>query len=385
MSEPLKLVIPAAITDTELVSTNVPEDSAPLWQAAGVYAVNDVVHLPALHRRYRSLLGTRATVTISIANPGAVMWAAHGQAEGTPVVLATTGTLPTGLAAGTVYDVRNPTADAFGLSAAVGGAVIATSGTQTGLHSVTANAQRNRYPATDAKAWQDIAPTNSRGMFDRLGTTKTTNNGPIRVKLKLGAVASAAALVGMVGDRVRLRVVDPVGGTVYDRTNELLSLPVLPGYWEFFYGRRTPVTLALHLQLPPYPSAEVWIDIEGAYTECHNCLVGDYQEIAIGVLAGAEVGINDFGTKEFDEFGNLDMVERGFSDKASFDLLLDQGEVDAVAAQLKSLRGKTFFWIGSSRYEATSGYGIYRSYSIGIVYDTHSKSSIQFEGLTKND
>jgi len=77
-----------------------------------------------------------AVVTITIASPGVVSLTAHGFAANQAVIFSTTGALPTGLTAGTVYYVRNPAANTFEVSATVGGASINTSGTQSGVHSV---------------------------------------------------------------------------------------------------------------------------------------------------------------------------------------------------------------------------------------------------------
>lgn len=81
-----------------------------------------------------------AAVTISIASPGVVTWSGHGLSNGQAVVLRTTGALPTGLVAGTSYYVVNAAADSFQLSATAGGAAIATSGSQSGIHTATAAA-----------------------------------------------------------------------------------------------------------------------------------------------------------------------------------------------------------------------------------------------------
>ena len=75
-----------------------------------------------------------AAVTISIANPGVISWNAHGLAANAPVSFATTGALPTGLAAGVTYYVANPAANTFQLATAPNGAAITTSGTQSGTH-----------------------------------------------------------------------------------------------------------------------------------------------------------------------------------------------------------------------------------------------------------
>lgn len=75
-----------------------------------------------------------SAVTISIASPGVITWNAHGLVNGSPIVLYTTGALPTGLVAGTTYYVVGATTNAFNLSATVGGAAINTSGSQSGVH-----------------------------------------------------------------------------------------------------------------------------------------------------------------------------------------------------------------------------------------------------------
>ena len=77
------------------------------------------------------------TFTVTIATPGVVTANAHGYIDNQVVYLATSGALPTGLTAGTKYFVRNSAANTFELSTTSGGASIATSGTQSGTHTVT--------------------------------------------------------------------------------------------------------------------------------------------------------------------------------------------------------------------------------------------------------
>lgn len=83
-----------------------------------------------------------ATVTITIATPCVVTWTGHGLREGAPVVFTTTGALPTGLTAGTVYYVgRSPAANTFNVSTTVAnaaaGTFIATTGSQSGVQTGT--------------------------------------------------------------------------------------------------------------------------------------------------------------------------------------------------------------------------------------------------------
>lgn len=75
------------------------------------------------------------TVTITIASPGVVTWANHGFKVNTAIQFSTTGSLPTGITAGTTYYVSEVVdADSFKISATHGGSDINTSGSQSGTH-----------------------------------------------------------------------------------------------------------------------------------------------------------------------------------------------------------------------------------------------------------
>jgi hypothetical protein len=73
------------------------------------------------------------TVTISIATPAVLNWPGNSFQVGQKVTLSTTGALPTGFTAGVTYYVV-VAGDNFQLSSSAGGTPVATSGTQSGVH-----------------------------------------------------------------------------------------------------------------------------------------------------------------------------------------------------------------------------------------------------------
>ena len=74
--------------------------------------------------------------TVTIASPG-VLSTTLNLANGTALVLNTTGALPTGLLVGTVYYVVGVSGTQFSLAATYGGVAIDTTGTQSGIHSIS--------------------------------------------------------------------------------------------------------------------------------------------------------------------------------------------------------------------------------------------------------
>jgi hypothetical protein len=78
------------------------------------------------------------TCTISIATPAVVTLATHGFLANQPIRFQSTGALPTGLTIGPTYYVSATglVAGSFQVSGSPGGASIATTGTQSGVHVV---------------------------------------------------------------------------------------------------------------------------------------------------------------------------------------------------------------------------------------------------------
>jgi hypothetical protein len=81
--------------------------------------------------------GLDKTFTVTIANPAVVSFSELVLGEGSTIQFSTTGALPTGLTAGTTYYVRDPDGNTCNLSLTEAGALIITSGTQSGVHSVS--------------------------------------------------------------------------------------------------------------------------------------------------------------------------------------------------------------------------------------------------------
>jgi hypothetical protein len=85
---------------------------------------------------YAALVVSSA-VTISNASPGVVTWTGNQLQNNDPVLLTTTGGLPTGLSTATKYYVKGLSGNTFNLSATPGGAAINTSSAGSGVQTAT--------------------------------------------------------------------------------------------------------------------------------------------------------------------------------------------------------------------------------------------------------
>lgn len=79
---------------------------------------------------------SNSVVSMTIASP-CVVTAVINLADNTPITFSTTGALPTGLLPGVTYYTKYLTASTFNLAATSGGAAITTTGTQSGVQSIS--------------------------------------------------------------------------------------------------------------------------------------------------------------------------------------------------------------------------------------------------------
>jgi len=115
------------------------------------------------------------TCTITNATPAVITCNGHGLTADAPVVFTTTGTLPSGITAGTVYFVRSAglTTNAFTISATSGGVAINTTTAGTGVHTVSMTSMPTQMDIADCLNGADaqVSWVDSSGTVNFSGTT----------------------------------------------------------------------------------------------------------------------------------------------------------------------------------------------------------------------
>jgi hypothetical protein len=327
-----------------------------------------------------------AAVAISIASPGVVSLAAHGFAAEAPIVFATTGELPTGIVAGTVYYVKSPIADSFNVSATPGGAAINTSGSQFGAHTVYTAPNIAKDPATRPDYWFDIGPANRWAMFDSVVGTRTVSATLIDVTLELTGRADSLALLEMENAvSVQIIVTTVAEGEVYNETFDLTATEGVGDWYAYFTEDIDRKTNLLVTELPSVSNPTVQVIIEGSVTAqlaIGLFVVGQAFNLGRTLHDGASVGIFDYSRKEVDDFGNVTVVPRAFSKRGSFQNLITKAQVDGVQSVLAAYRATPAVYSASEDYDATLIFGFVKDFQIEIAYPNESLVSLEIEGLT---
>jgi len=239
-------------------------------------------------------------------------------------------------------------------------------------------------PENDTTNWAESGSTNKWAMFDRKIGTVSSVTSPLTVVLEPGSV-SAVSLLELVGREAIVSMKDAVGGTqVYSNTVTLDGTIIL-SFYDWFFEDYVQLTGFSLTDLPSqYPMCELTISVTGTGTvECGVAIVG--QSVNVGVTHyGASVGIIDYSRKEADQFGNIDIVERGYRARNNFKITIETIDFNKLYRLLASLRATPCVVIGedSIGFEPMTSYCLIKDFSIDVAYPSYYLCNLQTEGMT---
>ena len=248
---------------------------------------------------------------------------------------------------------------------------------------LVANSNKNPADAaTDPPAWQDLGYTNRWRMFDDKIGTETINPESITLTIVPGRAVDALAFFGLDAASIYVRAVDPYQGIVYESKTSPVSTDGINDWYDYFFS---PVEVnedfvLLDIPMGSYGSIEIVIAKPGGMAKVGALILGKVAVLG-EALYGSSVGITDYSRKERDAFGNMDIVERGYSKRADFDVIVQTSMVSQVQRLLSKYRAKPLVWIGEASFQSTILYGYYREFNLVISGPAASDCSISVEGL----
>lgn len=239
---------------------------------------------------------------------------------------------------------------------------------------------------TDPAWWLDIGPTNRWAAFDQKVGTLVSRSGSISYQIATG-MSDAVGLVDVEADSVTVSV-SISGSPIYSKTKYLdLSGSLIDDWLDYFTGPVGTRRAVDFDDLPVHSTAIASITINGA-TSTTAVSVGT---VGIGAArslgsteVGGEVGIMDFSRKETDDFGNVTVVERGYSKRMTLRSMIATDLVDDVQRLLASVRATPVIWIGEDGYDSLTIYGFFKDFSINMSDASGGQSyvSTTVEGLS---
>mgnify|MGYP005608554373 CR=1 FL=1 len=244
-------------------------------------------------------------------------------------------------------------------------------------------ASNTNHLVSDTAWWFEVGPTNRWAMFDEKINTVTTGATGLDVAIQPTGRVDTLALLNIDAASVHVTAIDGADGVIFDQTYSMVSDSGITDWYAYFYEPILRKTDLIITDIPLYnaPGITVSLDAAGSPVSAGVLIVGQAKDIG-STAYGASIGITDYSRKEADAFGNYTIVERAFSRKGSFRLMVDGGLVDEVARFLSSYRATPALYIGADDYTSTAIYGFFRDFNIEIAYPTTSFCSLEIEGLT---
>lgn len=379
----MKIVQPISINDAILTSSNVLENDHADWISTTTYSKEDRVNY----------VNPFSTVTITIASPAVITWIEHGFDSGQVILLTSTGVLPTGFTSGVGYYIVNKTSDSFQLALTINGAPIVTTGSQSGVHTGTAsihlifeslkNINIGNIPVTSPSHWLQVSSTNRWRMLDASVSSRTSNLNTVDVVLDVVGRVNAVAMLNLSAASVRVIMTNGVEGVVYDRIENLTSLDGINNWYSWYFNPIVRKRDILFSDLPTYKDTEINVIITDTdnMAEIGALVVGNVTEFGF-TQYGMNLGIIDFSIKQRDDFGNISVVERGFSRRTNLTVWAENSLVDEIINILADVRAIPAVYEGSEQFGSSLVYGFYRDFDIAVNLPTTSLLDITIEGLT---
>lgn len=204
------------------------------------------------------------------------------------------------------------------------------------------NGNTGNNPGTDATGgwWVRVEAVNRWRAFDNALTPLTAQAADITYVLTLTQRVDSVAMFGLIGSSARITIKDTGGATRYDKTFQLASGRVVKDWWDWFFAPFALVPSLIAEKLPGYLGWTLTITIAGTGTRAvGEILIGN--TVVLGKsLTGTEAGFRDFSVKEKDQWGNWQVVERGYSSTVDYRFALPDDDVDRVKRTIARNRAR---------------------------------------------
>ena len=229
--------------------------------------------------------------------------------------------------------------------------------------------------------WTRLSSTNIWKAFEHLIASQVAFDDLISYTLQPTSAISGIAFFGLDADAIDIEV--KLGAQTHTFHQDLVNHDDIEGWYSWFFSGVLREKEALFLDLPYLGAGtEYKIDISGGGPVKVGQIVAGKVTV-IGVTEwGAQIGIHDYSRKDSDNFGNVFLVERGFSRLASFPVGIEARKARQVQRKMEDYRATPAVWIGDDRQEyALIIYGFYKSYTHVLTLDNWSRAMIDVEGL----
>lgn len=219
------------------------------------------------------------------------------------------------------------------------------------------------------------------GMFALDTSEMSFNPESIVVEVRPALTWDSVALFNVSADTVEVELFN--GPSAYSVVKSLAyGTPVSP---EFLNTARFVLLDLPEIDPATYPTAYLRVEFTatGRVAHCSNLLVGTRVPLGL-TLYETTLEIVDYSRKERDVFGNILLVERGYTDKVTYLVDFNTPDVDQIKTYLASRRAQFTIYVGSINVPETIVLGVYDDFGIPLESFSSSRSSLTVESIVQD-
>lgn len=255
-------------------------------------------------------------------------------------------------------------------------------------HSVYESGQAGnigKNPITSPDVWVRVRATNRWRCFDRNNSARTAQPSNINYVFAPGASINLFAAIGLINcNSLRVQLIDPVYGTVFDSTGYPGPLPITPDPWEWAFGKWSDgKTMLQFREFPIYPNAKLHVDLVGGPDlAVGHIMYGQFHQFGIGVNYGAKLGRNMYSRIEVSKYGDMDLFQRPTARRPSFEVTLLRSELDTVMDFLDTIDAQVCLFVLSDLWESTTLVGVMQQADLSIDNYSYLTLNMELLGVT---
>lgn len=237
--------------------------------------------------------------------------------------------------------------------------------------------------------WLDMGFTNRWRAFDGKISTPVVNEGSVSYTIKPTGLVSGVGILNIVGKTVTVAVEDTAGREIYYKSINREDASKITDWWTAFTvdisEQNVPDAIfdGVRCYAGNLLTITVSTDTPGADVAVGQIVFG--KSFRLGdTLTDTRIGIRDFSTKDYDEFGNAIIIERAFASTVNFNFVLKSSRAAFVYRTLAGMRATpSLYFAGADQVElGAQAYGFYQDFDIPLDSGGWSFASLKIEGLT---
>lgn len=230
--------------------------------------------------------------------------------------------------------------------------------------------------------WLDLSVVNFLKAFDEKNSTQTQSNSAVVYTFDVNPtrVINVVSVQNIHATSMRIEVTDQSAGLVYDQMHSLIDYGV-SDFYEYFFSPILTFDRFTDINLPAYLNTTIKVTLEPLDGVVKVGRIALSSQNEIGALKwGYGFGIDDYSTVDRDEFGDVSIIERDYSDSASLPVSISSNQAYKVKQLLTPLRAKACLWIGDIDRPETQLIGFYTGLDFVVDNLTYSNYLLNIEG-----